>query len=132
MTYVDGFIVPVAPGKKEDYRKLAADLAPLFQEFGALGIVECLEDDVKDGKVTDFRRAVAAEPGEHIVFSWVVWPSKEVRDAANKKMMEDPRMQPKGEVPFNMQRLVMGGFRPIVQVGEASLIAQAEPEREPA
>ncbi len=132
MTYIDGFVVPVGAGKKEAYRKMAAEAAPLFQEYGALAVVECFEDDVKDGKVTDFRRAVAAEPGEQIVFSWIVWPDKATRDAANKKLMEDPRMKPTGEVPFDMQRLIMGGFTPILQVGETALTPAREVEHEPA
>ena len=123
MAYIDGFVIPVAPGKKEDYRKMAAEAAPLFREFGAIEIVECFEDDVPDGKVTDFRRAVGAEPGEKIVFSWIVYPSKEVRDAANKKMMEDPRMKPTGEMPFNMQRIIFGGFEPIFQFGSGTVRA---------
>src|SRR5688500_5620015 len=94
MVYIEGFVIPVAPGKKEAYRKVAAEAAPFFTKHGALEIVECFEDDVKDGKVTDFRRAVNAEPGESIVFSWIVWPSKEIRDEANKKMMDDPEMKP--------------------------------------
>ncbi len=132
MTYIDGFVIPVRPGKKEAYRKMAADAAPIFQEYGAIGIVECFEDDVKDGKVTDFRRAVNAETGEHIVFSWVVWPDKATRDAASEKMMKDERMQPKDGVPFDMQRLIMGGFTPIFQLGENALTPAREVEREPA
>src|SRR5687768_9872942 len=105
MAYVDGFIVPVAPGKKEEYRQMAAKAAPMFKEFGAIEIVECFEDDVPDGKVTDFRRAVAAEPGEKIVFSWIVWPSKEARDAGNARMREDSRMKEMTDMPFNPQRM---------------------------
>ena len=128
MAYIDGFVIPVGPGKKEEYRKMAALAAPFFRENGALQIVECFEDDVPDGKLTDFRRSVAAEPGEKIVFSWIVWPSKEVRDAANKKMMEDERMKPKGEMPFNPQRMIFGGFKPIFKAGEADI--KVEPARE--
>ncbi|HEV2747351.1 MAG TPA: DUF1428 domain-containing protein [Allosphingosinicella sp.] len=132
MAYVDGFVIPVSPGKKEEYRRMAAEAAPMFKEFGAIEIVECFEDDIKDGKVTDFRRAVGAEPGEQIVFSWIVYPSKEVRDEANRKMMEDPRMQPSGEMPFNMQRMIFGGFEPIFQTGSSTIEAPAAAEREPA
>lgn len=130
MAYIDGFVIPVAPGKKEAYRKMAEEAAPLFKEYGALEIVECFEDDVKNGKVTDFRRAVAAEPGESIVFSWIVWPSKEVRDAGSKKMMEDPRMKMPDDVPFSMQRMIMGGFEPIFQTGSSEFTVAATKERE--
>jgi uncharacterized protein YbaA (DUF1428 family) len=128
MSYVDGFVIPVAPDQKEAYRAMAADAAPMFKEFGAVAIVECFEDDVPDGKVTDFRRAVGAEPGEHIAFSWIVWPSKAVRDEAGKKMMEDSRMQPSRDMPFNMQRMIFGGFEPIFQTGSSDIEAPAATE----
>lgn len=123
MSYIDGFLVPVAPGKEDAYREMAAQAAELFMEHGATAVVECLEDDVADGKVTDFRRAVAAEPGERIVFSWIVYPSKAVRDEANRKLMEDPRMQPQGEMPMNLERMIFGGFEPVVSTGSSDLEA---------
>jgi uncharacterized protein YbaA (DUF1428 family) len=132
MTYIDGFIIPVKPGKKDAYLQMATEMAGLFKEWGALDIVECFEDDVPDGKVTDFRRAVAAEEGEKIVFSWVVWPSKEVRDEAGRKMKEDPRMQPSGDVPFDMQRMIFGGFVPIFQLSESEASRSQAREPEPA
>jgi uncharacterized protein YbaA (DUF1428 family) len=132
MTYIDGFIVPVKPGQKDAYLQMATEAADFFKEYGALDVVECFEDDVPDGKVTDFRRAVGAEQGEKIVFSWIVWPSKEVRDKANQKMKEDPRMQPKGDVPFDMQRMIFGGFVPIFQMSESGASTAQVREHEPA
>ncbi len=112
MSYVDGFVIPVPPGKKEVYRSMAAAVAPIFREYGATRIVECWGDDVPEGKVTDFRRSVNAEAGENVVFSWIEWPSKEVRDAANHKMKDDPRMKMhvNVELPFDMKRMIIGGF----------------------
>jgi len=118
MTYVDGFVIPVPFEKKEAYRKMAADAAVIFKEYGMLHVVECWGEDVPDGKLTDFRRAVAAEDGENVVFSWVVWPSKEIRDAAQKKMIEDPRMQPPEDMPFDGKRIIYGGFVPILDSRE--------------
>ena len=118
MTYIDGFVIPVPTGKKEEYRALAAKMGPLFQEFGATRIVECWGDDVPDGKVTDFRRAVKAEERETVVFSWIVWPSKEARNAGNAKMMSDPRMKEAGDqMPFDGKRMIFGGFAPILEIG---------------
>ncbi|MBM3551694.1 MAG: DUF1428 domain-containing protein [Alphaproteobacteria bacterium] len=114
MSYIDGFVVPVPTGNKEKYREMAAAAWPIFKEFGALRLVECWGDDVPDGKVTDFKRAVAAQPEETVVFSWIVWPSKEIRDAANKKMHDDPRMKEFGDLPFDGKRMVYGGFELLV------------------
>jgi uncharacterized protein YbaA (DUF1428 family) len=119
MSYIDGFVVPVPAGKKAAYRDLAAKMAPVFKEFGATRMVECWGDDVPDGKVTDFRRAVQAEAGETVVFSWIVWPSKAVRDAANKKIMEDPRMKMSDDMPFDGKRMIYGGFEPLFDTGDA-------------
>jgi uncharacterized protein YbaA (DUF1428 family) len=113
MSYVDGFVLAVPKAKKEEYRKLAAKGWAFFKEFGALHHVECWEDDVPDGKITDFRRAVQATADEAVVFSWIAYPSKEVRDEANRKMMSDPRMKEFGEMPFDGKRMIYGGFAPI-------------------
>lgn len=111
MTYVDGFVIPVSKDKKEDYRRVAAMAGPIFKEHGALHVVECWGNDLPEGKLNDFRTAVIAEDGETVVFSWIVWPSKEVRDEGNKKVMEDPRMKVgEVEMPFDGKRLIYGGF----------------------
>ncbi|HEJ7915714.1 TPA: DUF1428 family protein [Serratia marcescens] len=114
MKYVDGFVVAVPAANKEAYLRLAAAAAPMFKEFGATRVVECWGDDVPDGKLTDFRGAVKAQEGEVVVFSWIEYPSKAVRDAANEKMMNDPRMKALGEMPFDGKRMIFGGFAPIL------------------
>lgn len=117
MSYIDGFVIPVPTGKKDAYREMAAKVAPVFKEYGATRVVECWGDDVPHGKVTDFYGAVKAEEGESIVFSWIVWPSKEVRDQANEKIMKDPRMQPSADTPFDGKRMIFGGFQVMLDVG---------------
>ncbi len=116
MSYVDGFLVPVPADKREAYRAMAAKAAQIFKEYGATRVVEAWGDDVPDGKLTDFKRAVNAEAGEIVVFSWVEYPSKEVRDAAAPKIMADPRMNSGEPMPFDGKRMVYGGFLPIVDV----------------
>jgi uncharacterized protein YbaA (DUF1428 family) len=115
MSYIDGFVIPVPADKKEAYREMAAKVAPVFKRHGAVRTVECWGNDLPDGKVTDFRGAVKAEPGETVVFSWVVWPSKEVRDAASTKIMEDPAMRA-FDMPFDGKRLIHGGFEILLDV----------------
>ena len=109
MSYIDGFVIPVPSGGRERYRAAAQKFHEAFKHLGAIRQVECWGDDVPDGKVTDFKRAVAANSGETVVFSWIEWPSKEVRDAANKKMMDDPQMK-NMDMPFDAKRMIFGGF----------------------
>jgi uncharacterized protein YbaA (DUF1428 family) len=118
MTYIDGFVIPVPAGKKDAYREMAAKAAPIFAEHGATRIVECWGDDVPDGKLTDFKRAVKAEAGENVVFSWIVYPSKAVRNEANRKVMADPRMKMTDDMPFDGKRLIHGGFELLLDSGE--------------
>jgi uncharacterized protein YbaA (DUF1428 family) len=117
MSYIDGFVVPVPAGKKQAYREMAAKAAPIFQEYGATRIVECWGDDVPDGKVTDFKRAVKAEADETVVFSWIEWPSKEVRDAGAQRMKDDPRMKMTDDMPFDGKRMIFGGFEILLDTG---------------
>jgi uncharacterized protein YbaA (DUF1428 family) len=114
--YVDGFVIPVPAGKKEAYRRLAELAAPIFREHGALAVVECWGDDVPVGVLTSFPRAVQCTGDETVVFSWIIWPSREARDAGNAKAMSDPRMQtPDGEIPFDGKRMIFGGFQVMLQ-----------------
>lgn len=118
MPYIEGFVAAVPAANKEVYRRHAADAAPLFKEFGVTRMVETWGDDVPDGEVTDFRKAVKAKDDEVIVFSWFEYPSKEVRDAANKKIMSDPRMKDMGEtMPFDGKRMIFGGFASLLDEG---------------
>ena len=110
MSYIDGFVTPVPTDKKAAYREACAKAAEVLMEYGATRVVECWGDDVPDGKITDFKGAVKAKAGETIVFSWIVWPSKEVRDQAGPKMKDDPRMQMTENPPFDPKRMIWGGF----------------------
>jgi uncharacterized protein YbaA (DUF1428 family) len=114
--YVCGLVIPVPEDKIDAYRQWAESGAQFFREYGCLEIVECWEDFVPDGKETDFRRAVAAKPGEKIVFTWQVWPDKDSFAAAEARMHDDPRME-SGEPPFDARRLILGCFAPLVSMG---------------
>jgi uncharacterized protein YbaA (DUF1428 family) len=115
MGYADGFVLPVPAGNKEAYRAMASKAAAVFKEYGAIRVVEAWGDDIPEGKVTDFRRAVKAEDGETVVFSWIEWPSKQAREEAWPKLMEDERMKPDfANMPFDGKRMFWGGFAPIL------------------
>ena len=116
MSYVDGFVAAVPSGNREKFRKHAAEAAAVFKELGALTVVDCWGDDVPDGKVTSFPMAVKCEAGESVVFGWIVWPSREVRDAGMAKVMADPRIQPDANpMPFDGKRVIYGGFEVLVE-----------------
>ena len=117
--YVNGFVIPVPADKKDAYTKVAEDWWPIARDHGALSQVECWEEDVPDGKQTDFRKAVAALPGEKIVFAWQVWPDKAFLEAAEERMHQDPRMDSAGAPPFDGSRLILGAFTPLVMAGRS-------------
>ena len=117
--YTDGFVVPVPEGKRDAYQQLAAKMAKVFRERGATRVVEAFSDDVSKGQVTDFYRAVQAEDGEGVVFSFIEWPDKATRDEAWKAIMADESMKPEGDMPFDGKRMFWGGFDKIVDTAEA-------------
>lgn len=126
MSYIDGFVIAVPTANKEKFIDHAKTANGAFMDLGALRILECWGDDVPDGKVTDFRKAVQAKEDETVVFSWIEWPDKQTRDAAMKSMTDwmenpeqaDPRMDPvKNPMPFDGTRLIFGGFAPVVDLG---------------
>jgi uncharacterized protein YbaA (DUF1428 family) len=114
MNYVDGFVAAVPTANKQAYQRHCQDMGAVFKEFGALAVVDCWGDDVPEGKLTSFTMAVKREPGEVAVFGWIVWPSREVRDAAWERVMADPRMKDQ-TMPFDGKRMIYGGFQTIAQ-----------------
>ena len=115
MTYIDGFVAAVPTANRDAYKDHAEMAAPVFKEHGALKI-ECWGDDVPDGKLTSFPTAVQKKEDETVVFSWIVWPSRQARDEGMKKVMADPRIQSNvNPMPFDGKRLIFGGFEVLVE-----------------
>src|SRR5262247_1923067 len=115
MSYIDGFVIAVPKNNKQQFIDHARKGDAVFFELGAERILECWGDDVPEGKLTDFRRAVQAKDDETVVFSWVEWPDKATRDAGMKRVMDDPRMKPENHpMPFDGKRLIFGGFSPVI------------------
>ncbi|HKO88516.1 MAG TPA: DUF1428 domain-containing protein [Burkholderiales bacterium] len=118
MAYVDGFIIPIPKKNVDKYRGIARKAGKVWMEHGALQFMETVADDVKPGKTTSFPQSVKLKPNETVAFSWIVFKSRKHRDAVNKKVMADPRlekmMDPKA-MPFDGKRMIYGGFKPIVE-----------------
>lgn len=117
MRYVDGFVLPVPRKNLEAYWELARKAGAIWKEHGALEYVECVEDDVKPGVHTSFPQSVKLEEGEVVVFSWIVYRSREDRDRINAAVMADPRLKDMdpSTMPFDGQRMFWGGFRTVVE-----------------
>jgi uncharacterized protein YbaA (DUF1428 family) len=112
-TYIDGFVVPVPTKNIDAYKVFSEKAGRVWKEHGALEYIECIADDVKSGKVTSFPQAVKLEPDEVVVFSWIVYESREHRDRVNAAVMSDPRlkdMKPQ-TMPFDAKRMFFGGFK---------------------
>jgi uncharacterized protein YbaA (DUF1428 family) len=115
VTYIDGFVLAVPTRNREAYRQFAENTAAVFREHGALNVVECWGDDVPEGKLTSFPAAVKLQDDETVVFAWITWPSRALRDAGMQKVMADSRVQPgSNPMPFDGKRLIYGGFTTIV------------------
>ncbi|WP_323032073.1 DUF1428 domain-containing protein [Brachymonas denitrificans] len=113
--YVDGFVVPVKTDEKEAYRAIADKAARIFMRHGAVEVVECWADDVKPGKHTSFPQAVHLKDSETVVFAWIVWPTRELRDRGMQAAMEDPEMdKDPAHMPFDTKRMIFGGFGVLV------------------
>src|ERR671912_759705 len=110
--YVERFVVPVAQGDIDAYKKMSETMGRVWKEHGALAYIECVADDVKPGKVTSFPQAVNLKDDEVVVFSWIVYESREQRDRINAAVMGDPsfKMDPKS-MPFDGMRMFWGGFK---------------------
>jgi uncharacterized protein YbaA (DUF1428 family) len=117
MPYIDGYVIAVPNANKEAYRALAEKCAPVFKKHGALRVVECWGDNVPEGKLTSFPMAVKRGDDESVVFSWIEWPSRAVRDSGMKAAMEEMHsvmsMKPE-DAPFDGKRMIFGGFEAIV------------------
>ncbi|MTW11888.1 DUF1428 family protein [Pseudoduganella eburnea] len=119
MPYVDGFILPVPSKNMDAYLEMSRQCAKVWREYGAIQYRECVADDVKVGVHTSFPQAVKLEDGEVVVFSWIIYPSKEVRDSCNEKVMSDPRMKDMmdpARMPFDGKRLIYGGFEMLIDL----------------
>ncbi|OWU86457.1 RNA signal recognition particle 4.5S RNA [Oceanicola sp. 22II-s10i] len=112
MSYVSAFVAAVPESNKDAYVEAAREAWKLFSEYGALGVHECWEDDVPDGKVTSFPMAVKREPGEKIVVSWIIWPDKATYERCIASTETDERWAQMA-MPFDGKRMIYGTFTPI-------------------
>lgn len=117
MSYVDGFVLPVPTKNLQVYRRISQRAGKIWREHGALEYRECAGDDLEVKFGVSFTRTIKLKPGETVVFSWIVFKSRAHRDRVNAKVMKDPRMAKimgGAPMPFDVKRMVYGGFKIIV------------------
>lgn len=116
--YVDGFIIAVPKKKVKKYKKMARLCSKIWMDYGALSVFECIEDDVKKGKLTSFPQAVKLKKGEVVFFSFITYKSRADRNRINKKVLSDPkltRIMVHKKIPFDAKRMIWGGFKPVIK-----------------
>ena len=116
--YIDGFAFPVSRDRLDHYKQLAEAVAEIWKEHGALDYREFLGDDLALEGTRSFTDALAATDADAIVFGWVVFESREARDAANAKVAADPRvaeLMTDSNSGFDAERMAYGGFRAFIQ-----------------
>lgn len=115
--YIDGFVLPVPKERLSDYRAMAQAASKIYKEHGALDYWECAGEDLNIEGVRSFHEMAKAKEDETVIFAWIVYESREARDAANEKIMADPRMaelmDPNDPV-FDCDRMAYGGFQELV------------------
>ena len=119
MRYVDGFVVPVPENNIKLYRSIAQKAGKIWKEHGALEYIEAAGDDLKNEWGVSFTKAAKLKDGEVPFFSFIVYKSRADRDKVNAKVMADPRMKKmmeKGPMPFEVKRMVYGGFKVLVDI----------------
>ena len=119
MNYVDGFVLPLPAKNLKVYRQISQKAGEIWREHGALEYRECAADDLKTSYGNSFTQAIKLKPGETVLFSWIVFKSRAHRDRVNARVEKDPRMAKMMEgvpMPFELKRMVYGGFKVLVDV----------------
>jgi uncharacterized protein YbaA (DUF1428 family) len=112
--YVDGFVLPVPKRNIAAYRRMAQTAGKVWRDHGALDYKECIGDDLKIKMGMPFPRGIRSKTGETIVFAYIVYKSRAHRDSVNAKVMKDPPLKMPKSMPFDVKRMLYGGFKVIV------------------
>lgn len=116
--YVDGFLIPVSKDNVSKYKEMAQKAGEVWKEHGALEYYECIGDDLDIEEMLSFKKVANTSDEEIVIFSWIVFESKEARDRINTEVMNDPRIEEMMESGdpeiFDYKRMAYGGFKTLV------------------
>ena len=113
--YIDGFLLPIETSKLDEYKAIAQSAGAVWKEHGALDYCECVGDDLETEHFVSFKNIINTKENETVIFSWIIYPSREERDRINAAVIADPRMQ-NFSMPFDGSRVGFGGFKELVHV----------------
>jgi uncharacterized protein YbaA (DUF1428 family) len=116
--YVDGYLLVVPKKNLAAYRRMAVVGSKVWKKHGALEYFECVGDDLNLPFCgITFPKVVKLKRGEMVVFSWIVYRSRAVRDRVNAAVMKDPALAAfmSKPMPFDMKRMSCGGFKVLVE-----------------
>lgn len=117
MSYVDGFVIPVPKKNLKTYARMAKLGAKMWMKHGALDYKECVGDDLQSKWGMPFTKLLKLKPGETAVFSYIVFKSRAHRDRVNAKVMKEmEKLGQPPDMPFDMKRMVYGGFKTLVEI----------------
>lgn len=124
MKYVDGFLIVVPRDRLEQYRTMAEEGRDVWMKHGALDYKECVGDDLDPNmggmETLPFPKLTGLAADEALIFSFIVFTSRQHRDEVNARVMSDPAMSPETmkdkPMPFEMKRFSYGGFEVLVDV----------------
>lgn len=119
MAYVDGFVLPLPKKNLAAYKVMAKKASKIWMDHGAVEYREAIGEDMSATFCMPMTKLSKCKPSETVVFAWIVYKSKKHRDAVNKKVMKDPRMNemiaPGEKMPFDCKKMGYGGFEVIVE-----------------
>jgi uncharacterized protein YbaA (DUF1428 family) len=116
MPYVDGFVIPVPKKNLKAYQAISKKAGRVWKEYGALEYRECAGDDIQVKMGLPFSKLAKLKPGETVVFAWISYKSRAHRDRVNAKVMKEfSDMGGSKDMPFDVKRMVYGGFKTIVE-----------------
>lgn len=120
--YIDGFVFPQPKIYINEYINIAEKVAAIWKDHGALNYLEFVGDELRSEGTKSFIETLDVKKDEIVIFGWVTFPSKEVRDLANNNVPNDPRMTDlvaplinPNKLIFDSRRMVYGGFRSMIQ-----------------
>ncbi len=115
--YIDGFAFPILESQLNLYKEIVQDVALIWKSYGAISYKEYVSNELSIEGTLSFKDLLEANENECIIFGWLVFESKKVRDLAHEAVAKDPKMHQivaplfdENHPIFKPERMAFGGF----------------------